>query len=198
MKVATLTPVRAEILRFIVAHHTDHGYAPSIRQIARSAGLSSSQTVHGHLRVLMDAGLITRVAGQPRTLRVVKPDEITPGPIRSIAPDRASVDAAADVCCSGPGNTTESALDRFGRCDRDSGILRSPDVMCFDEAHDALLESGQLCPAIAHCNAASPHDGCEKRVTAALELIRYADAEKVVTERDAWRSWPEQIVWSWA
>ncbi len=60
-----------EILQCIVEHTETHGYPPTVREIGQAVSLSSSSTVHAHLRTLEDAGLIRRDAVLTRAIRVV-------------------------------------------------------------------------------------------------------------------------------
>ena len=47
------------------------GYPPSIREVGKKVGLSSSYTVHCRLKRLRDQGKICWEPTQPRTLRVI-------------------------------------------------------------------------------------------------------------------------------
>ncbi len=52
---------------------TTEGYAPSVREIAAAAGLSSPATVHEHLSNLRGKGYITFQDGRVRTVEVITP-----------------------------------------------------------------------------------------------------------------------------
>ena len=60
-----------QILQCIMQHTEAHGYPPTVREIGEAVGLSSSSTVHAHLRSLENAGLISRDAVLTRAIRVV-------------------------------------------------------------------------------------------------------------------------------
>ncbi len=60
-----------QILQYIVQHTETQGYPPTVREIGEAVGLSSSSTVHAHLRTLEQAGLICRDAVLTRAIRVV-------------------------------------------------------------------------------------------------------------------------------
>ena len=62
---------RRQILQYIVQHTETHGYPPTVREIGQAVNLSSSSTVHAHLRNLEQAGLIRRDAVLTRAIRVV-------------------------------------------------------------------------------------------------------------------------------
>ncbi|WP_332238635.1 transcriptional regulator [Sporolactobacillus sp. KGMB 08714] len=49
----------------------EHGYAPSVREIAEYVGLKSASTVKGHLDRLRQAGRIDFEDDRPRTVRIV-------------------------------------------------------------------------------------------------------------------------------
>ena len=72
-----LTPMRRQILEFIVSCQRERGFPPTIREIGEEVGLSSSATVANHITVLKNAGYIEKNAQQPRTL-TVRLDPATP------------------------------------------------------------------------------------------------------------------------
>lgn len=65
-----LTPMRRQILEYIVTCQRERNFPPTIREIGEHVGLSSSATVANHIRVLKDAGYIAKNPQQPRTLTV--------------------------------------------------------------------------------------------------------------------------------
>ena len=58
------------ILQFIAKFTEAKGYPPTVREIGKAVDLSSSSTVHGHLRALEQAGLITRDGSLTRAIRL--------------------------------------------------------------------------------------------------------------------------------
>ncbi|MHB9036767.1 MAG: transcriptional repressor LexA [Armatimonadota bacterium] len=66
-----LTHRQRQILQYIVQHTEVHGYPPTVREIGEAVSLSSSSTVHAHLKGLEQAGLIRRDAVLTRAIRVV-------------------------------------------------------------------------------------------------------------------------------
>ncbi|MEN6357502.1 MAG: transcriptional repressor LexA [Armatimonadota bacterium] len=66
-----LTHRQRQILDYIVRHTEEQGYPPTVREIGEAVGLSSSSTVHAHLKGLENAGLIRRDAVLTRAIRVV-------------------------------------------------------------------------------------------------------------------------------
>lgn len=63
------TRTRRRMLEYIAAHHDEHGWAPTIREIAGAVGLSSPASVHRHLRLLHDQGELVLGNG-PRMIRL--------------------------------------------------------------------------------------------------------------------------------
>ena len=58
------------IYQFIRSYTDEHGYPPSVREIGSAVGLASPSTVHMHLKVLEEHGLIKRDSKKPRTIEV--------------------------------------------------------------------------------------------------------------------------------
>ncbi|CAJ2235357.1 repressor LexA [Fructilactobacillus sanfranciscensis] len=59
-----------DILRFIYDNVREHGYPPTVREICKEVGLSSTSTVHGHLSRLEKKGFISKDPTKPRALEV--------------------------------------------------------------------------------------------------------------------------------
>jgi len=78
-----------KILSYIQSSIETQGYAPSVREIGEAVGLSSTSTVHGHLRRLEKKGLLHRDAMKPRAMGLSKElssavsgnDQIRPLPV---------------------------------------------------------------------------------------------------------------------
>ena len=62
---------REQILHFIRSEIETKGYPPSVREICHAVNLSSTSTVHMHLRTLENRGMIRRDASKPRALEVL-------------------------------------------------------------------------------------------------------------------------------
>jgi repressor LexA len=63
------TERQRRILGIIRDFTAEHGYPPSVREIGELVGLSSSSTIHAHLKALERRGLISRDPTKPRALR---------------------------------------------------------------------------------------------------------------------------------
>jgi len=66
-----LSPRQRRILDFITEHTEEKGYPPTVREIGEAVNLSSSSTVHAHLRALEAAGAICRDGSLTRAIRMV-------------------------------------------------------------------------------------------------------------------------------
>jgi repressor LexA len=63
------TERQQRILEVIHEFTAERGYPPSVREIGERVGLSSSSTIHAHLKTLERRGLISRDPTKPRALR---------------------------------------------------------------------------------------------------------------------------------
>jgi len=63
------TERQRRILDVIADFTQEHGYPPSVREIGERVGLSSSSTIHAHLKALERQGHISRDPTKPRALR---------------------------------------------------------------------------------------------------------------------------------
>lgn len=61
-----------DILSFIEKQVKEWGYPPSVREIGKSVGLSSTATVHGYLNKLEEKGYIKKENQKGRALRLIK------------------------------------------------------------------------------------------------------------------------------
>ena len=59
----------------------EYGVPPTVREICAATGLSSTSTVHGHLKALESAGYINRGAGLNRSIRIEGQEQTTQVPI---------------------------------------------------------------------------------------------------------------------
>ena len=66
-----LTKRQQEIFEFIKRYGTEHGYPPTVRDIGKAIGLTSSSTVHAHLANLEKLGLLRRDPTKPRAIEVL-------------------------------------------------------------------------------------------------------------------------------
>jgi repressor LexA len=67
-----LTKRQQEIFDFVKKYVGEHGYPPTVRDIGKAIGLTSSSTVHAHLANLEKLGLLRRDPTKPRAIEVLK------------------------------------------------------------------------------------------------------------------------------
>jgi repressor LexA len=70
MTETSLTARHRGILDFIDAQMRARGYPPSVREIGEAVGLTSTSTVHAHLRTLQRLGYLRRDPTKPRAIEV--------------------------------------------------------------------------------------------------------------------------------
>ncbi len=91
MAKAKLGKRQLAIYDFIRTYTDEHGYPPSVREIGAAVGLASPSTVHMHLKVLEERGLIKRDSKKPRTIEVMQdrqsPDADAGQPLASVSED---------------------------------------------------------------------------------------------------------------
>ncbi|MCD6361552.1 MAG: transcriptional repressor LexA [Armatimonadetes bacterium] len=81
-----LTPRRRQILDFIATTTRKRGYPPTVREIGAHVGLSSSSSVHFHLRWLQENGYLERDGSLTRALRVAESSDESPQAASSFVP----------------------------------------------------------------------------------------------------------------
>ncbi len=67
-----LTKKQAQLLECINYFIKKHGYSPTVRELCKLCELSSTATIHVHLKNLVDKGYITYIPNASRTIRVIK------------------------------------------------------------------------------------------------------------------------------
>jgi repressor LexA len=66
-----LTKRQKEIFEFVKRYSAKHGYPPTVRDIGKAIGLTSSSTVHAHLANLEKLGLLRRDPSKPRAIELL-------------------------------------------------------------------------------------------------------------------------------
>lgn len=72
MTAPRLGPRQTHILTAITRHIAEHGYPPSVREIGELVGLTSTSSVHWHLKALESKGYLRRVGHRSRAVTVVQ------------------------------------------------------------------------------------------------------------------------------
>ena len=88
------TERQRKILDVIASFTSEHGYPPSVREIGERVGLSSSSTIHAHLKALERHGLLQRDPTKPRALR---PSNHAPMPDALVVPILGRVAAGVPI-----------------------------------------------------------------------------------------------------
>lgn len=96
-----LTPRQHLVLTTIQTAIEECGYPPSMREIGKAVGLTSSSSVSHQLRTLEEKGYLRRDPNRPRALQVVLPDSPVPSD-----PRRDDVDDPTDI-----GNALPTAVN---------------------------------------------------------------------------------------
>jgi len=68
---SSLTKRQKEIFEYVKSYARDHGYPPTVRDIGKAIGLTSSSTVHAHLANLEKLGLLRRDPSKPRAIEML-------------------------------------------------------------------------------------------------------------------------------
>jgi len=103
-----LSQRQRQILQYIVQHTETQGYPPRVREIGEGVNLSSSSTVHAHLRALEQAGLIRRDPILTRAIRIVA------GSVESYKPKRvANLPVLGRVAAGSPTLAAQDIEDTF-------------------------------------------------------------------------------------
>ncbi len=66
-----LTKRQREIFDYVKQYGAEHGYPPTVRDIGKAIGLTSSSTVHAHLANLEKLGMLRRDPTKPRAIEVL-------------------------------------------------------------------------------------------------------------------------------
>ena len=61
-----------DLLRFIERYRAEHGYPPTLHEMAKASGWASVTSVVVHLNKLQELGYITRQPHRARSVRVLK------------------------------------------------------------------------------------------------------------------------------
>lgn len=102
-----MTPMRKNIVAFIADYHKEHGFPPSMREVAQAVGLRSTATVKAHLDVLRDADVIRVDEHRARTINL----NVEPAPVVELGNLR-QIPLVGDVA-AGTGVLAEESSDEL-------------------------------------------------------------------------------------
>jgi repressor LexA len=150
-----LTKRQKEIFDYIRRYASRHGYPPTVREIGRAVGLTSSSTVHAHLANLEKIGLLRRDPTKPRAIellverarKALRPGLPLVGEVPAGAPVLAeeNIEDYLDVPAVIGGETADYILRVKGDSMKDAGILEG-DFVVVQESDDA--DNGEIVVAL--------------------------------------------------
>src|ERR671925_1148728 len=135
-----LTKRQQEIFDFIKRYSAKHGYPPTVRDIGKAIGLTSSSTVHAHLANLEKVGLLRRDPSKPRAIEVLVDKAkavVSPGGLPVVGQVAAgqpvlaeeNIEDYVEVPPIAGGDEGEFVLAVRGDSMRDAGILEGDHVV---------------------------------------------------------------------
>ena len=130
------TDRQRRILEVIHEFTAEHGYPPSVREIGERVGLSSSSTIHSHLKSLERQGLISRDPTKPRALR----SEVA-GDHRSGGPETVTMPIIGKVAAGVPITAQENIEGEFVL---PSSFTRASDGFLLRVQGDSMVEAAIL------------------------------------------------------
>ena len=77
---AALTPIQRETLRFIAGFIANHGFAPSMDEIAQGMGLANRGSAHRVVLCLEERRAIRTIPGKARSIELLVPISLPRAP----------------------------------------------------------------------------------------------------------------------
>jgi len=71
------TKIQRQILEYIKSYFNEHGYSPTLKEMARDLGDKNITTIHQHIQALQAKGYISKKENSPRSLVAETEDQIT-------------------------------------------------------------------------------------------------------------------------
>lgn len=137
-----LSSRQEKILEFINKKIRDEGYPPSVREIAKAVDLSSSASVHSHLKKLEELGYLKRDASKPRALSVNYPEEDYTEDAARSANNLVFVPVLGNIAAGTPILAEENIEDYFPLT---PDFVRGPgDVFMLNVVGDSMVNAGIL------------------------------------------------------
>ena len=185
-----LTKRQKEIFDYIKRYAGKHGYPPTVREIGKAVGLTSSSTVHAHLANLEKIGLLRRDPTKPRAIellldkakRAMRGDGLpVVGQVAAGTPILAeeNIEEYVEVPDTIGGEDGNYVLRIRGDSMRDAGILEG-DYVVVEPADDA--DNGEIVVALLETEATVKRFYREKD---RIRLQPANDAYKPIRTRDA-------------
>ena len=166
---ADLSKRQKEIFDYIRRYANKYGYPPTVREIGKAVGLTSSSTVHAHLAKLESSGFLRRDPTKPRAIevlvdrakKVVRPGVPVVGNVAAGDPILAeeNIEEHIDLPPMLGGETADYILRIRGDSMKDAGIIDG-DFVVVQEARDAI--NGEIVVALLGEEATVKHFFREK------------------------------------
>lgn len=139
------TTKRQEILAFVQQFFKENGYAPSVREIMTGVGLSSTASVHYHLKALSDSGELTIDPSKNRAIRRPEQKGIPVIGVVTAGYPILAVENIEGYISMGDENSFAlrvkgDSMIEAGICDGDKVIVRPQDTANHGEIVVALIE----------------------------------------------------------
>ncbi len=132
-----LTPRRRRIIDYIKQHIQDNGYPPTVREIGQHVGLSSSSSVHFHLKALERAGYLERDGSLTRAIRPSTLAQRTPASQRTSR----FIPVVGQVAAGEPVLATENIEEMLPMPDN---LFPDKDTFMLRVKGDSMIETGIL------------------------------------------------------
>lgn len=131
-----LTKRQKEILQYIYDEVHEQGYPPTVREIGEAVNLSSTSTVHEHIKRLEKSGFIIKDSSKPRAI------EITAAGLEvlGVSPDMDQIPMLGVVTAGEPITAVEEASDFFPLPNDLSNENR--DLFMLTIRGDSMIEAG--------------------------------------------------------
>ena len=132
-----LTPRRQQILNFIIQHIRENGYPPTVREIGQDVGLSSSSSVHFHLKALEKAGHLERDGSLTRAIRPSAPRQEAP----EVRPAGRHIPLVGRVAAGEPILATENIEELLPMPDN---LFTGKDLFMLEVKGNSMINAGIL------------------------------------------------------
>src|SRR3954462_8324925 len=176
-----LTNRQQQIFEFIKRHTHEKGYPPTVRDIGKAIGLTSSSTVHAHLANLERLGLLRRDPTKPRALggMVEKSKRIIPSPsglplvgrVAAGTPILAeeNIEEYVEVSPLAGGDAGDFVLEVRGDSMKNAGILDGDTIVVRKQA---MAQDGEIVVAIVGAEDEPEAEATVKRYFRERDHIR--------------------------
>jgi repressor LexA len=129
-----LTSKQEMVLNYIRHFIVEHGYPPTVRDICKAVGLSSTSTAHGYLSRLEKKGYIRRDPARSRAIEIVEPGQ-------AAAANVVPVPLVGKIAAGQPILAVENIEDTFPL---PSQIIGKEDAFMLRVQGDSMIEAGIL------------------------------------------------------